>query len=115
MPLEKLAKVLGPTVVGTASKLSHLMHSPRVGIAAGTNTNVGNNGEANKQVEILLALLRLNHVSSFYKRRLMLGMSPISYSQEYWTDFYNTSTLQQQPYGSGTPKRGHAIHGTINY
>jgi hypothetical protein len=72
MPLENLAKVLGPTVVGTASKLNHLTHSPRLGIVAGTSANVGNSGdayrhymEANKQVEILLALLRLNHVSSF--------------------------------------------------
>jgi len=53
MPLENLAKVLGPTVSGTTSKLTH-------GDASRANQHYA---EAKKQVEILLALLQLEHVS----------------------------------------------------
>uniref|UniRef100_A0A915N252 Rho-GAP domain-containing protein n=4 Tax=Meloidogyne TaxID=189290 RepID=A0A915N252_MELJA len=64
MPLENLAKVLGPTVVGTASKLTHLQQQ-----AGGTDCHSHHYMEASKQVEILYALLTLDN--------------------NYWTAFYN--------------------------
>jgi len=57
MPLENLAKVLGPTVVGTASKLTHLQQQ-----AGGTDCHSHHYMEASKQVEILYALLTLDNV-----------------------------------------------------
>lgn len=64
MPLENLAKVLGPTVVGTASKLTHLQQQ-----TGGSDCHSYHYMEASKQVEILYALLTLDN--------------------NYWTTFYN--------------------------
>jgi hypothetical protein len=67
MPLENLAKVLGPTVVGTSSKLTHLQpqnntptstKSPLLGVDAARHFQ-----EAGRQCEILFALLNLEYVS----------------------------------------------------
>ena len=77
MSLESLAKVLGPAVVGTALKLAHLAGDP-------SRASV----EAAKPVEILLALLKLDH--------------------DYWTAFYNqpAALVPQGSSSSITPNRG---------
>jgi hypothetical protein len=91
MPLDNLAKVLGPTVVGTASKLTHLQQ--QIG-------GVGSNGvdchsyhymEASKQVEILYALLNLENVCFFYLIYYICAgnLKNCSFFQNYWTAFYN--------------------------
>lgn len=79
MPLENLAKVLGPTVSGTTSKLTH-------GDASRANQHYA---EAKKQVEILLALLQLEH--------------------DYWVSFYNqpaTALVPQQDSSASLTPRG---------
>ncbi|KAF7626927.1 hypothetical protein Mgra_00009657 [Meloidogyne graminicola] len=88
MPLENLAKVLGPTVVGTDSKLNHLQQP-----IVDSNCHSYHYLEASKQVEILYALLLLDH--------------------SYWTSFYNwqPNNPSMNNQAEGTP-RGMAT--TIN-